>query len=397
MRARQPQGGQTLLARAIAAIRRNNGSLFYVPANFAGAWTDSAGTDPVDAVADVLGLMTDRSYGGATGPELVTNGGPSFVNTTGWLVGAGTGTAPTLAVTSGRLRIAFAATYSFGFAYTSATTQIGKWYSVIVQVGFVSGTNSGLYLQKSDDGGNAVNAVGSSSLAGPAKTLSLTFQATATTSFIRIINTGAANAVFDVTSASCTEIFGAVATQATTANKPTVQTNAQGGYVVRFDGSNDNLATNLTCGNEGWICAGVLQTSQATSQTVMAVAGGTAAVPGVWFFYSSAANAWRMRISNGTTTTDAQITAGGLTAHVVSAGWTASGSFAGMNTTETETVSRTGDCSSGATTGFIGALGGTSNFFAGNISAIVYCPVLPNALDRMRIRRWIGSLQGQTL
>ena len=36
MRARQPVGGQTLLARAIAAIRRNNGALFYVPSNALG-------------------------------------------------------------------------------------------------------------------------------------------------------------------------------------------------------------------------------------------------------------------------------------------------------------------------------------------------------------------------
>lgn len=63
LRARQPVGRLTLLQQAIAAIRRNNGALFYVPSNFAGAWTDSAGTGQVDVVADVLGLMTDRAGG----------------------------------------------------------------------------------------------------------------------------------------------------------------------------------------------------------------------------------------------------------------------------------------------------------------------------------------------
>jgi hypothetical protein len=242
----------TLLQQVIAAIRRNNGALFYVPDNFAGAWTDSAGTDQVDAVTDAVGRMTDRSGGSA------------------------------------------------------------------------------------------------------------------------------------------------VATQATAANKPTVQANAQRQNVIRFDGVNDNLSSNITTGSEGWVCAGVLQTSQATSQTVVAAAGGTAAVPGVWFFYSSAANAWRMRITNGTAITDAQITASGLTPSVVSTGWTASGVFAGLNNTETATVSRTGDCSSGATTAFIGASGGSSNFFAGNMSAIVICPTLPTSADRALIRRWIGSIQGQT-
>lgn len=69
LRARQPVGGQTLLARAIAAIRRNNGALFYVPANFAGSWTDSAGTDPVNKVSDVISLMTDRTGGSAVATQ----------------------------------------------------------------------------------------------------------------------------------------------------------------------------------------------------------------------------------------------------------------------------------------------------------------------------------------
>ncbi len=57
--------GRTLLQQAIAAIRRNNGALFYVPANFAGSWTDSAGTNPVNAIEDVIGRMTDRAGGSA--------------------------------------------------------------------------------------------------------------------------------------------------------------------------------------------------------------------------------------------------------------------------------------------------------------------------------------------
>lgn len=61
--------GRTLLQQAIAAIRRNNGTLFYVPANFAGAWTDSAGTDPVNEVADVIGRMTDRTGGSAVATQ----------------------------------------------------------------------------------------------------------------------------------------------------------------------------------------------------------------------------------------------------------------------------------------------------------------------------------------
>lgn len=69
MRARQPVGRLTLLQQAIAAIRRNNGALFYVPSNFAGSWTDSAGTDPVNAIEDVIGRMTDRTGGSAVATQ----------------------------------------------------------------------------------------------------------------------------------------------------------------------------------------------------------------------------------------------------------------------------------------------------------------------------------------
>lgn len=58
--------GRTLLQQAIAAIKRNNGALFYVPANFAGAWTD---TDPVNKIADAIGRMTDRTGGSAVATQ----------------------------------------------------------------------------------------------------------------------------------------------------------------------------------------------------------------------------------------------------------------------------------------------------------------------------------------
>ncbi len=164
MRARQVQGGQTLLARAIAAIRRNNGALFYVPANFAGAWTASAGTDPVDAVNDVIGRMTDRTGGSA------------------------------------------------------------------------------------------------------------------------------------------------IATQATTANKPTVQTNAQGGYVMRFDGSNDSLTTNITTGSEGWLCAGV-KPSSIKAAGLISNGGASSLNQGVRMMLRSNGDIW-FNTSNGITVNSNQFIGG---------------------------------------------------------------------------------------
>lgn len=60
MRARQAVSGLTLEARALAAIRRTNGSLWGIPSSGAGLFTDSAGTIPATNVGDVLGLVSDR-------------------------------------------------------------------------------------------------------------------------------------------------------------------------------------------------------------------------------------------------------------------------------------------------------------------------------------------------
>jgi hypothetical protein len=48
------------------------------------------------------------------------------------------------------------------------------------------------------------------------------------------------------------EVLGAVATQATTANKPTVQRPASNN-IIRFDSSNDSLSVNLASGGSPFV------------------------------------------------------------------------------------------------------------------------------------------------
>lgn len=249
---------QPLLQQAIAAIKRNNGTLFYVPQNFAGAWTDSAGTDPVNEVADGIGRMTDRT--GGTG----------------------------------------------------------------------------------------------------------------------------------------------VATQATTANKPTVQTNPQGRYVVRFDGSNDHLVTNITTGNEGWVCAGVtFGAADNVDETVFSSGASTVAAEGVWMRRAGATgtNTWSHVVGSGIGRNNSSIASVPLKAGpvVVEGGWTARSITSAVNGIDGTPSSRRGDATPPPHAAFIGAGTGPAAFFNGNMTALVHCPVLPSAADRAIIRKWIGSLQGQSL
>ena len=61
---------------------------WYDPSDLTTLYQDSAGTTPVTAVEQPVGLMLDKSKGLVLGPELVTNGNFSQ-GTTGWTLGSG--------------------------------------------------------------------------------------------------------------------------------------------------------------------------------------------------------------------------------------------------------------------------------------------------------------------
>lgn len=69
---------------------------WYDPSDFATLYQDSAGTTPVTALGQPVGLMLDKSQGGKpTGPELMTNGDFATNDLTGWIIAYGTVSAAT--------------------------------------------------------------------------------------------------------------------------------------------------------------------------------------------------------------------------------------------------------------------------------------------------------------
>ena len=94
---------------------------WYDPSDYSTLFQDSAGTTPVTAVEQSVGLMLDKSQGLVLGSELVTNGGPGFTTTTGW-----SATNATVSASGGKL--VCVKTGASAAVNWALTTVVGTWY-----------------------------------------------------------------------------------------------------------------------------------------------------------------------------------------------------------------------------------------------------------------------------
>jgi hypothetical protein len=184
---------------------------WYDPSNFATLFQDSAGTTPVTAVEQPVGLQLDLSKGLVLGPTLVTNGDFSDGTTTGWTAGAST-----LSVVSGAMRVTNIAV-NFGNSQQIDVTEIGKTYRLTFTVGSQTGTSSA-WIGTSPGGTQYrdFDNISSGSYA-------LTFTATSTTLSLRFLNRQTTIGNFsDFDNISVKELPGNHRFQSTSANRPVV-------------------------------------------------------------------------------------------------------------------------------------------------------------------------------
>ena len=190
--------------------------VWYDPSDFTTLFQDSAGTTPVTAVEQFVGLMLDKSQGLAQGPELVTNG--DFSNgTTGWA--SSSGFASSAAVVSGEFQVT--ATAAFGRQIQAITCVVGRTYRVTCVARVVSGTVSALIERTLSTGGGLGPFAATTSTSNV--TLSLVFTATATTEYICVgSGAGTTGQVMAFDNISVKELAGNHAFQSTNGSRPVV-------------------------------------------------------------------------------------------------------------------------------------------------------------------------------
>ena len=165
---------------------------WYDPSDLTTLFQDSAGTTPVTAVEQPVGLMLDKSRGLALGAELVTNGG--FATDTGWTKGTGwtiTGGQGVLTAGAGILQ------------QTMGTVVVGTSYTVSIN------TNLAIQLR-----------VGSANIGyfSPVNNTILCFITAIAGALIEIIPNGTQTGYVD--NISVKKIAGNHAFQATAGNRP---------------------------------------------------------------------------------------------------------------------------------------------------------------------------------
>jgi hypothetical protein len=181
---------------------------WYDPSDLSTLFTDSAGTTPVTAVEQFVGLMLDKSKGLVLGSELVTNGDFSS-GTTGW-----TFYQSTLSAVSGKLRVT--ALSGAPGAYQSISIVSGKTYEVTFDID-VGTVGTGVYFVGNTGLG------GTYTISASGKQTFRFLSTTTNAAFLFYIhrNSGAAaGQYFDLDNVSVKELAGNHATQTTSAKRP---------------------------------------------------------------------------------------------------------------------------------------------------------------------------------
>jgi hypothetical protein len=259
-------------------FRNSEQGLWYDPSDFSTLFQDSAGTTPVTAVEQPVGLVLDKSKGLVLGAELLVNGSFLTGDTTGWTLADGTASVTAGVVTL--TNVATRATLS-----QAITTVVGQQYRV--DLGEISnGASSQAYVRVT-----STNSYSGTLVAQASATSSngfLFFTATTTTTYFWLANNS--------TTAGLTVSYGGVSVksdagnhgkQATAASRPVLKQDTNGKYYLFFDGVDDSLSTgsiDFTSTDKMTVFAGVRKLSDAASGMLLELSSNALGNNGAFYF-----------------------------------------------------------------------------------------------------------------
>jgi hypothetical protein len=255
---------------------------FYDPNDLSTMFQDAAGTIPVTAVGQPVGLLLDKSKGLVFGGELNSN---TFnTNLAGW----GVGTASSVILENGEAKV------TLGGAINSSANNwfkldgvyaLGKRYTVSFDATHVSGGD----LQA---GFGYIAGLTVTSAQGATKQRYTFTSSGFAASGVGLLAFGAttAGSVWKIDNVSVKEVLGNHAYQTTSASRPILRKNAvTGANYLEFDGSDDFLQTsniNFTATDKVSLFAGVRKLSDASIGSVFGLSSAPISASGVFEVYA---------------------------------------------------------------------------------------------------------------
>lgn len=353
---------------------------WYDPSDLTTMFQDAAGTTPVTAVEQPVGLILDKSKGLVLGPELVTNG--NFSNgSTGWALSAG------MTVSGGLL---IGNTTTNGLARQDIVA-IGKTYRV--ELDLISYTSGTPYIGVGEVVTNISTELGHK-----------VFTITATSSTVVGVYPGlfGVGGVSSYDNISVRELPGNHATQTTATKRPILKLIA-GKYSLLFDGIDDALVTgsiDFTATDKMTVVAGVRKLSDAAFGSLLEF-GNLALnlnVFGVSALSGTALATYRYR-STGSAVSDS-VSAGSFASpitNVLTGISNISGDSSILRINGTQAATNTTDQGTGNYGNYplyIGSRAGTSLPFNGHLYSLIVRGALSTADQITSVEAWVNNKTG---
>ena len=221
------KGNLTALARSMFAMGEQG--FFYDPNDLSMMFQDAAGTVPVTAAGQPVGLILDKSKGLALGSNLIPNG--SFSSDTAWGKGAG------WTIADGVARFDGSAAFS-NLGNTTPSSINGKWLMVDFDLSNVGASVAQVRVLASGVLAATIP------VSGAGKYSAMVLGGSVPSIGIQTQGQSGANYAFTLDNVSVKEAFGNHAYQTTSASRPILRQNAvTGANYLEFDGTDDFLQT----------------------------------------------------------------------------------------------------------------------------------------------------------